>query len=409
MTPIRPYHLVRLALLWAAGATATMALAQQSCPVGLSLSTPDSDFADAGAGMVQHKPTGLVWKRCAEGQAWDGVTCTGMAATYTWQQAFARADAVNTNAAGTQNLGATDWRLPNVNELKSLVEMGCTSPSINLTQFPNISAWLFWSGSPIAGVPGDAWGVYFGNGVDGWLNRSDAYHLRLVRAGQSFLNFDAAATAPTLAGTAPGGTVGQPYPGFAPALGPAGVTQPVAYALATGSLPPGLALDPATGAISGTPTQAGSYSLTLIASNVGGGSAPLALNVVIAAAPVAPVISGSAPNGAVGQAYAGFVPTLGPAGVAQPVTYALGTGSLPPGLALNPATGAISGTPTQAGTYSFTLVANNAGGNSAPLALSIGVAPAAAAAVAPVPTLGEWGLMLLGLLAAGLGVRRLRQ
>lgn len=313
MNPFHPRGLATVVLLLAA----TLAQAQQSCPAGLALSTPNSDFVDAGPGMVRHMPTGLVWKRCAEGQSWNGATCTGTPASYTWQQAFAQADAVNANTAGTQNGGATDWRLPNVNELKSLVEMGCSNPAINLTQFPNTPlASNFWSASPAAGFSDYAWGVSFDSGGDYWGNRSVADQLRLVRAGQSFLNFDAAATAPTLAGSAPGG--------------------------------------------------------------------------------------------AVGQAYAGFAPTLGPAGVTQPVTYALGSGSLPPGLMLNAATGAISGTPTQAGSYSFTLVANNAGGNSAPLALNIVVAAAGPGLVAPVPGLGEWGLLLLGVLAAGLGARRLR-
>ena len=80
--------------------------------------------------------------------------------------------------------------------------------------------------------------VFYG-GNDGWYLRSFALAVRLVRGGQSMLNFDAAATAPTLAGTAPGGTVGQAYAGFTPTLGPAGVTQPVTYALSSGNPPPG--------------------------------------------------------------------------------------------------------------------------------------------------------------------------
>ena len=309
--------LSRWAALLPAMLLAVAAQAQQACPAGLVPTTPDSDFAGAGAGMVHHVPTGLVWKRCAEGQSWDGSTCTGTVADYTWQQAFARVDAVNTAAAGTQNLGATDWRLPNINELKSIAELGCANPAINLTQFPKTPARDFWSASPVAGFPGNAWGVDFGSGGDSWVSRSLTLAVRLVRGGQSFLNFDAAAAAPTLAGTAPGGTVGQVYAGFAPTLGPVGVAQPVAFAVSSGTLPPGLSLDPATGAITGTPTQAGTFSFSITASNAGGTSAPLAQTVVIAAA---------------------------------------------------------------------------AGSN-----------------VTAVPALGEWSLMLLGLLAAGLGARRLRR
>jgi len=172
------------ALALAVWLAAPLAQAQQECPAGITPNTPDSDFAGAGAGMVLHKPTGLVWKRCAEGQSWDGSTCTGTAAGYTWQQAFERVDAVNAAAAGTQNLGATDWRLPNVNELKSIAELACRNPAINLTQFPAVSAWYFWSGSPFAGVPDYAWGVDFDYGYDDWYGRSDALAVRLVRGGE---------------------------------------------------------------------------------------------------------------------------------------------------------------------------------------------------------------------------------
>ena len=307
------------ALALAVWLAAPLAQAQQECPAGITPNTPDSDFADAGAGMVLHKPTGLVWKRCAEGQSWDGSTCTGTAAGYTWQQAFERVDAVNAAAAGTENLGATDWRLPNINELKSIAELACRDPAINLNQFPAVRSGVWWTSSPVAGDPDRAWHVGFVSGYDSWDGRSSALSVRLVRGGQSMLSFDAA-LAPQLSGTAPGGTVGQVYADFVPTLGPAGVTQPVTYALSSGNLPPGLALDPDTGAITGTPTTAGSYSFSLTATNSAGTSAPLALTIVVAAA---------------------------------------GGGS---------------------------------GGT-----------------VAAVPTLGEWGLVLLGLLAAGMGARRLRR
>ncbi len=252
------------ALLLAAG----VVQAQQTCPAGLPLTTPDSDFADAGNGAVRHIPTGLIWKRCAEGQTWNGSTCTGTAASYMWQEAFQRADAVNAGAPGTQNAGQADWRLPNQKELRSIVERACYNPSINAAQFPATSASYFWSGSPVAGYSDYAWDVGFLNGNDSWNVRDYSYQVRLVRAGQYFYNFDAAATPATAAtitsGPPPGGTVGVPYSFTVTASG----TAPIAFA-ATG-LPPGLSIDPASGAISGTPTTGGSYSVTITATNAGG-------------------------------------------------------------------------------------------------------------------------------------------
>jgi hypothetical protein len=170
------------------------ALAQQSCPAGYPLTTPDSDFADAGNGTVRHIPTGLIWKRCNEEQTWNGTTCVDPVGGYvgfSWQQAFQRADAVNAGNAGTQNAGQTDWRVPNQKELRSIVERRCTNPSINLTQFPTTPASSFWSGSPVASGSGNAWGVDFYYGDDG----GGAFRVRLVRAGQYSYNFDAAVVA----------------------------------------------------------------------------------------------------------------------------------------------------------------------------------------------------------------------
>ena len=177
--------------------TAADAMAQ-SCP-GLPRTTPDADFFDAGAGTVLHIPSGLVWKRCSEGQSWSGGTCVGGTDRYTWQQAFARADAVNLGLPGTDNAGQHDWRVPNVNELQSIVERGCYWPSVNGTWFPNTGGGLYWASSPAAGVSGSAWTVGFiyggvgGNDKDWWDARDITNRVRLVRAGKAPAAFDSRA------------------------------------------------------------------------------------------------------------------------------------------------------------------------------------------------------------------------
>lgn len=66
----------------------------------------------------------------------------------------------------------------------------------------------------------------------------------------------------------------------------------------------------------------------------------------------------SLPDGAVGEAYSAIVTTAG-----QPApTFSVSAGALPPGLVLDPATGAITGTPTTAGAFAFTLEAVNSSG-----------------------------------------------
>lgn len=74
---------------------------------------------------------------------------------------------------------------------------------------------------------------------------------------------------------------------------------------------------------------------------------------------VAPsVTTTSLPDGDSGQAYAATIAATGTA----PLTFALDSGSLPPGLTLDTATGAISGTPTTAGSFAFTVRVSNARG-----------------------------------------------
>jgi hypothetical protein len=186
----------RMAGALAIGLFAIGAAQAQVCP-GVPRTTPDADFFDAGNGTVLHIPTGLVWKRCSEGQAWGGGTCYGYHGLYTWQEAFARVDAVNQGLPGTDNAGQTDWRIPNVNELQSIVERGCAWPSINGTWFPNTHGSLYWASSPMAGISGNAWtvGFYYG-GVGGQETRdvrSEPNHIRLVRAGKAPAAFDSRA------------------------------------------------------------------------------------------------------------------------------------------------------------------------------------------------------------------------
>ncbi|MGI9211403.1 MAG: DUF1566 domain-containing protein, partial [Methylococcaceae bacterium] len=137
--------------------------------------TPTSDFVDNGDGTVQHKKTGLVWMRCALGQTWDGQTCTGGATRYTYDEALK----LTANYADH-----SDWRVPTVRELQTLVEWDNQSHAINTTLFPNTPSYWFWSSSPYAGDTSYAWVVDFNYASVGYDDRGNASAVRLVRGGQ---------------------------------------------------------------------------------------------------------------------------------------------------------------------------------------------------------------------------------
>lgn len=167
---------------------ATMgARAAQTCQRAIKSTVPDTDLSSgAHDGTVTHIPTGLIWRKCSEGQTYDAASdsCSGTPATYTWQQALQRARAVNQGSTG-QSLNQTDWRVPNVKELRSLVEQACASPAINADRqgFPLTPAAMFWSSSPFAHSVGEAWGVDFDLGTVLVQPMTAPGYLRLVRGG----------------------------------------------------------------------------------------------------------------------------------------------------------------------------------------------------------------------------------
>ncbi len=161
MTAAHRFSLARtgLALTLALASTAYAA-----CP------TKPGRFVANGA-EVTDTDTSLVWQRCSVGQTWSGSTCTGTASTMTHEAALT-----------TARDSTGGWRLPNVKELASLADKGCSNPAIDSTAFPATPLTWYWSATPYAGDASGAWGVFFGN-VYGY-NRNGTYAVRLVRASQ---------------------------------------------------------------------------------------------------------------------------------------------------------------------------------------------------------------------------------
>lgn len=127
---------------------------QAGCPM-------EGRFVDNGDGTVSDLCTGLMWQKD---------TAPG---TYTWQQALLYCE-------GLTLAGYTDWRLPNIRELQSIVDYGRHSPSIH----PPFSAllWWCWSSSTSVRTPGNAWSVNFGHGyVSSSGKETSTHYVRAVR------------------------------------------------------------------------------------------------------------------------------------------------------------------------------------------------------------------------------------
>jgi len=163
----------------------------QVCNDRIAFATPNGRFADNGNGTATDSRTGLTWQRCPVGFTFDdGGTqalaqddrcMPGAASTFTWQQALQ--DAAALNLAGG-HAGFTDWRLPNIKELASIVETRCAGPSINLATFPGTpSTAVFWSASHQVGPPTlvSVQAIDFGTGQDRNLGKTSLAHVRLVR------------------------------------------------------------------------------------------------------------------------------------------------------------------------------------------------------------------------------------
>jgi c(7)-type cytochrome triheme protein len=127
---------------------------------------------------VSDNQTGLIWMRCIYGSSWNGSSCDQGKSWYTW---FSWNDAMR-SARRIRFGGYEDWRLPNREELLTIVEKGCAPSTIDQTLFPETPAGKFWSSSEYSNNSEYAWLVDFGDGRSASeLKATSSYYMRPVR------------------------------------------------------------------------------------------------------------------------------------------------------------------------------------------------------------------------------------
>ena len=150
-------------------------LSHAACNVNVSASAPNDRYTVNSDGTIRDDDTKLVWMRCSVGQTWNGSGCSGNPASHSWQSAL------NT-AYDYEFADKSDWRLPDIKELSSLIEQQCYNPSINENMFPDTPAEQYWTSSPYASSARYGWNVSFYLGYNHHNFKTDEFFIRLVRS-----------------------------------------------------------------------------------------------------------------------------------------------------------------------------------------------------------------------------------
>jgi hypothetical protein len=145
------------------------------------------------------------------------------------------------------------------------------------------------------------------------------------------------------------------------------------FAITGGALPPGLAIDGATGLVAGTPTTSGTYAFTVYSKvNSDPRSDTKSLQIVVRA-PLTITVGAPFESGrAIGEVRVPVESTWQTSGGSGTYTWALTAGTLPSGVTFT--SGSFSGTPRTAGTYPFAVSVTDSEGRTASAAARISVA-----------------------------------
>lgn len=124
--------------------------------------------------VVADTVTGLVWQGCMAGKSGHDCSYGGQPISMEWDGAVAYCSDLDWGG------DSSNWRLPAVKELLSIVDTRRNGPAIDRAVFPNTQSEHFWSHTESGS---NAWGVYFSDGTASKRSKSTSYVVRCVRTG----------------------------------------------------------------------------------------------------------------------------------------------------------------------------------------------------------------------------------
>ncbi|MBI4906336.1 MAG: putative Ig domain-containing protein [Acidobacteria bacterium] len=203
-------------------------------------------------------------------------------------------------------------------------------------------------------------------------------------ASQTFTLAVASGTLAITTTTLPNALLGQTYNLNLTASGAVGA---LSWSVTSGLLPTGIGLNSSSGLLTGIPTVAGTYTITIQLVDAGNNASVSRQFNLVVVAPLT-ITTTALQGGTSGVFYNQTLAASG--GTTTGYTWSLLTGSLPPGLTLNSANGVISGTPTSTGPFNFTVqLSDSSGGNvSKALSITIGTTLSITTSALPVASTG---------------------